>query len=75
MSFEIISRSVCTTYTLEPAIRALNLRVPTILGVMSHLVCKMLTESEAILIDSQFRQKQVSPCNEVTQGFVVYNTL
>lgn len=65
MSFEIVRRSVCTTNTLEPTIRAFNLSVPAVLGVVSHFIRKMLAESQAFLVNTQLSQEQVSPCNEV----------
>ena len=45
MLSKIISGSVCTTDYLKPSRRKLRLSVPTILGVMGHLIGHMLSKS------------------------------
>ncbi len=75
VGLQVKSRSVCKANTLKPAIRALNFSIPTVLGIVSHLILQMLAKPEPLLIDTNPSEKQIRSCNEVTKSFIVNNTL
>lgn len=68
---KIVGRSVSTADTLDPAVRGLELGIPTVSSVMGHLVGHVLSESESLGVDTNLDQEQVDSSNEVTESLVV----
>ncbi|KAH3663851.1 hypothetical protein OGAPHI_005254 [Ogataea philodendri] len=71
---QVVGRSVGTTNTLDPSIRGLQLCVPTVLGIMGHLVRHVLSESESVRVDTDLDQEQVDSGQKVSQGLVVHHS-
>lgn len=71
---QIVGRSVSTADTLDPAVGGVQLSVPTVGGVMGHLVGHVLSESESVGVDTNLDQEQVDSSKEVTQSLVINET-
>jgi hypothetical protein len=75
MLFQVVGRPVCQAHALDPAVTALDLGIPAVLGVMRHLGRQMLAEPQPRLVNAQFREEEVRARNEVAQRFIVHNAL
>lgn len=56
--------------TLDPAVRALDLGVPAVLGVMRHLLLEVLAEAQARLVHAELEQEEVGARDEVAERLV-----
>lgn len=63
------------TSDLNPPVGSLDLSVPAIVCVVSHLVAAVLTEADTLLFDSNVEQELVSPGQEVSKGLILQNSL
>ena len=72
---EIVAGPIGAPDTLDPAVRCLHLRVPTVARVVGHLVTEMLSEAELALVDTNFHEEEEDSAHEVGQGLVGYHTL
>mgnify|MGYP001626740577 CR=1 FL=1 len=61
------------TSDFNPAITGLDLSIPAVIGIMSHLVGTMLAEADSFSLDTKRGQEQESPCDEVTNSLVANN--
>lgn len=73
--FQVVGRPICQAHALDPAIAALDLGVPAVLGIMRHLGRQVLAEPQPRLVNAQLREEEVRARNEVAQGLVVHNAL
>jgi len=71
MYSQVVSRSIGTAYTLDPAVRAVQLGIPAVGGVVSHLVGHVLTEAHFGVVDTEFEEEVLDAHDEVAQGLVV----
>ena len=53
----------------------MDLGVPAVASIVSHLVGHVLSESELLLLDTALGQKQVDSGDKVAQSLVVDQTL
>ena len=86
---QIVSGSVGTSDTFDPAVRGLDLEIPTVLqvrsvkwslidtysGVMSHLIGHVLPAPQPLWVDTNLDQKELSSSKEITKSLVIDNTL
>lgn len=72
---EIIARAISTADALHPSITGLALGVPTVTGVVGHLVLHVLSEAHLGRIHAYHVQEQVDTSHEVAQRLVGYQTL
>jgi len=72
---EIVAGPIRAPDALDPAVRRLHLRVPTVACVVGHFVTEMLSESELALVDPDFHEEEEDSAHEVGQGLVGYHTL
>lgn len=63
------------TSHLNPPVGSLDLSVPAIVCVVSHLVAAVLTEADTLLIDSNVEQELVSPSQEVSKSLILQDSL
>jgi len=63
------------TCDFDPSVRSLNLCVPAVVGVVSHLSASVLSEANTIRLDTASQQELVSTGAKVTQGLVADNAL
>lgn len=71
MHSQIVSTAVSTANTLNPAVAGLQLSIPAVLGVVSHLVGHVLTETELGEVNTNLDQEELDTGEEVTQSLVV----
>ena len=72
---QIVGRAIGTANALLPAVRGVNLGIPAVAGVMGHLVGHVLTETNAVGVDTDLGQEHVDADQEVAQSLVVDNLL
>ena len=86
---QIVSGSVGTSDAFDPAVRGLDLEIPTVLwvsrcvhmqkktysSVMSHLVGHVLPAPQPLWVDTDLDQEELSSSKEITKSLVVDNTL
>mmetsp|Transcript_54840 Transcript_54840/g.101454 ORF Transcript_54840/g.101454 Transcript_54840/m.101454 type:complete len:307 (+) Transcript_54840:587-1507(+) len=73
MCIEVEARTICNTHALKPAIAGLNLRIPAICCVVSHLRRQVLSKATMQWLDANAGEEEVSPNHEVTKRFIVHN--
>lgn len=71
MHSQVVCRTVCTSNTLGPAVRVEKLAVPAVRCVVSHLVLKVLSESELGHVHTNLLHELVDPDQEVAECLVV----
>ncbi|KAI6766565.1 hypothetical protein HG531_011787 [Fusarium graminearum] len=72
---QIVSTSVGTTNTLNPARAGEQLGIPTVASVMSHLVGHVLTEAQLVHVDTNLLQELVDASKEIAESLVVNETI
>jgi hypothetical protein len=72
---QIVSTSVGTANTLDPARAGEQLSIPTVASVVSHLVGHVLTEAQLGHVNTNFLQELVDASKEVAQGLVIDKTI
>ena len=75
VSRQIKARPVGVARYLDPPIARLNLRIPAVLRIMSHLVAPVLPEPNTIRLDTTVRQELPCSNHEVSQRLIADNTL
>ena len=65
---EIEGTAVRETDALDPAVGALNLRVPAVLRVVRHLMRQVLPEAQPLHVDTGLLQKQEGAPDEEPAG-------
>lgn len=68
---QIVSAAVSTADTLNPAVAGLQLSIPAVGGVVSHLVSHVLAETELGGVNAQLHEEGVDASQEVTKSLVV----
>lgn len=71
---QIKGRPIGVSSDLDPAVAGLDLSVPTVVSVVSHLVGTMLAEPNGLSLDAKTSQELVGASDEVTNGLVAYDT-
>jgi len=66
MTRKVITGTISTSNDLNPAIGCFRFGIPTVTGVVGHLVLHMLAEAEFIWRYSNLREIEVDAANEVT---------
>jgi hypothetical protein len=72
---QVVRRSVSATNALDPAVGGVDLGVPAVGGVVSHLVRHVLAETEAVGVDTDLGEEEEDASNEVTESLVVDHAL
>lgn len=75
MLLEVVVASVSVSDALDPSVGGLDLSVPTVAGVMSHLVLSVLSESDVVWVDSDLDQELVGSVEEVSHGLIADQVL
>lgn len=75
MNGQIVRRAIGTADALNPAVRRENLGVPAVGGVMCHFVRHVLTETEALRVDTDLHEEEEDSGDEVTESLVVDHAL
>mmetsp|Transcript_3490 Transcript_3490/g.5448 ORF Transcript_3490/g.5448 Transcript_3490/m.5448 type:complete len:267 (+) Transcript_3490:667-1467(+) len=70
--FEIVARSICVPHALNPPVRHLDLHVPAVCRVVSHLCLQVLTQTHARWVHSNAFQPDLGACHEISESFVIY---
>ena len=68
MTLEVIAASVGDTYTFNPAVASFNFCIPTIHGVMRHLILFMLAETKALGVNTDIGQEIPRDAHEFRNG-------
>ena len=68
---QIVSTAVSAANTFNPAVAGVQLSIPAVLGVVSHLVGHVLTETELCEVNTNLGQEELDTGEEVTQSLVV----
>mmetsp|Transcript_71485 Transcript_71485/g.115344 ORF Transcript_71485/g.115344 Transcript_71485/m.115344 type:complete len:232 (-) Transcript_71485:692-1387(-) len=71
MRVEIESCPICDADTLQPPIGCIDLCIPAVCRIVSHLRWQVLTEAHKFLANSHARQEEVCPDDKVSEGLVV----
>ena len=71
MNTQVVSTAVSAANTLNPAVGSLQLAVPAVGGVVSHLVLHVLSEAELGRVNTDPVHEHGDPGDEVTKGLVV----
>ena len=71
---QIEGGSVSVSRNLDPAVARLDLRVPTVIGVMRHLVGSVLAEPYRFGLNSNLGQEEVRAGDEVADSLVADNS-
>ena len=72
---EIKRGSIGETDAFNPTVRALNLGIPAVGGVVRHFMLQVLTETKASRIDTDLEKEQVASRDKITERFVGDDTL
>lgn len=75
MLLEVVVASVSVSDALDPSVGGLDLSVPTVAGVMSHLVLSVLSESDVVWVNSDLDQELVGSVEEVSHGLIADQVL
>ena len=67
---QIKGRSISVTSDLDPAIAGLDLGIPAIIGVVSHLGRAMLAEANGLALDAKRGQEKIGASHEITDCLV-----
>lgn len=75
MLLEVIGTAVSTAHTLYPAIGREALGIPTVTGVVGHLVAEVLTEPQFLRVDADLQEVLLDARHVVPKCFVGHQTL
>lgn len=75
MLLEVVVTTVSVSDALDPSVGGLDLSVPTVAGVMSHLVLSVLSESDVVWVNSDLDQELVGSVEEVSHGLIADQVL
>src|ERR1700761_8735664 len=74
MHGQIVGRPVGTTDTLDPSTGVVNFGIPTVGGIVRHLIGHVLSEPKAVGVDTDFQEVEVDSSHEISKGLISNDT-
>ena len=74
MHGQVKCAAVRTANAFNPSIRRMDLGVPTVTGIVRHLIVHVLAETQSFRIDPNSLEEQEDAAKEVSESLVVDHT-